>query len=269
MPEVSLIHATIRRARLRLLQMHFESGVGHIGGNLSALDTLLCLYHQVLQADDAFILSKGHAAGALYVTLWTCGQLQDEDLQQFHQDGTRLSGHPPPHGIPGILFATGSLGHGLGLATGMALGKKLKAEPGRVFCLMSDGEWDEGANWEAIIFARQHNLDNLTFIVDANGLQGWGTTQEIANLEPLAEKFRAFGLVTDEIDGHDPAALIATLRREPGGPRAIIARTVKGHGISFMEHKMEWHYLPLTAPLYEQAVREVTERCAISSAEPS
>src|SRR6476620_1229968 len=107
------IQETIRQAQLRLLKMHFESGVGHIGGNLSALDTLLCLYHHVLQADDAFVLSKGHAAGALYVTLWTCGRLADEDLRQFHQDGTRLSGHPPTKGIPEILFATGSLGHGL------------------------------------------------------------------------------------------------------------------------------------------------------------
>src|SRR5689334_9907306 len=225
MPEASIFQETIRLARLRLLKMHFESGVGHIGGNLSALDTLLCLYHHVLQADDAFVLSKGHAAGALYVTLWTCGRLADEDLRQFHQDGTRLSGHPPTKGIPEILFATGSLGHGLGLATGLALGKKLKAEPGRIFCLMSDGEWNEGSNWEALIFARQHHLDNLTFIVDANGLQGFGTTREVADLEPLAEKFRAFGLAAEEVDGHDPAALIATLCREPCGPQAVIART--------------------------------------------
>jgi transketolase len=243
MLEASTFQETIQRARLRLLRMHFESGVGHIGGNLSALDTLLCLYHRVLQADDAFVLSKGHAAGALYITLWTRGELQDDDLRQFHQDGTRLSGHPPTHGIPGVLFATGSLGHGLGLATGMALGKKLKAEPGRVFCLMSDGEWNEGSNWEAVIFARQHKLDNLTFIVDANGLQGFGTTREVADLEPLGEKFRAFGLTTEEIDGHDAEMLIATLCRESCGPRAVIARTVKGHGVSFMEHKLERNYL--------------------------
>ena len=115
----------LRDAKLRLLQMHYESGVGHIGGNLSALDLLMCLYHRVLGRDDAFVLSKGHAAGALYVTLWSMGRLSDDDLRQFHQDGTLLSGHPPPRGIAEILFATGSLGHGLGLAAGLALGEAL------------------------------------------------------------------------------------------------------------------------------------------------
>src|SRR5947209_15455709 len=127
-----------RRSRLRLLQMHFDSGVGHIGGNLSALDLLLGLYHDVLRPGDQFVLSKGHAAGALYVTLWTLGRLTDDDLKQFHRDGTLLSGHPPAHGIEDILFATGSLGHGVSLAAGLALAKQLRGEPGRVFCLTSD-----------------------------------------------------------------------------------------------------------------------------------
>jgi transketolase len=247
----------LRRARLRLLQMHYESGVGHIGGNLSALYLLMCLFHKVMRSEDAFVLSKGHSAGALYVTLWSLGRLVDDDLRQFHRDATRLSGHPPTTGIADILFATGSLGHGLSLAAGLALGNKLRARTGRVFCLTSDGEWNEGSCWEALIFIRHHRLDNVTFVVDANGLQGFGRTQDIADLEPLGDKFRSFGIQVREIDGHDPEAIVGTLR-EDGGPRAVVARTTKGRGVSFMENKMEWHYLPLTEPLYRQAVEEVS-----------
>ena len=136
--------------------MHYESQAGHIGGNLSSLDLMLVLHHEILDPDDRFVLSKGHAAGAYYVTLWTLRRLKEEDLRHFHRDGTRLSGHPPASGIDDILFATGSLGHGLSLGAGLALAKRLKAEPGRVFCLTSDGEWNEGSCWEALIFARQH-----------------------------------------------------------------------------------------------------------------
>src|SRR5262245_8097547 len=148
------------RAKSRLLQMHYESGVGHIGGNLSALDTLLCLHHCCLGEDDSFILSKGHAAGALYATFWSLGLLTDDDLRSFHKDATRLSGHPPVKGISEIPFATGSLGHGLALAAGMALGRRLGARPGRVFCLTSDGEWNEGSCWESLIFVAQQALQN-------------------------------------------------------------------------------------------------------------
>jgi transketolase len=246
-----------RLARLRLLQLHFEARVGHIGGNLSALDMLLCLYHDVLAETDQFILSKGHAAGALYVTLWTCGRLTEEDLQQFHGEGTRLSGHPPAAGVPEILFATGSLGHGPSLAAGLALAKKIKREPGRVYCLTSDGEWNEGSCWEALIFARHQKLDNLTFLVDLNGLQGFGTTREVADLEPLADRFRAFQLSTVEVDGHDSRALAAALAVSAPVPHVVIARTRKGCGVSFMEGCMEWHYLPLSAEQYGQARQEL------------
>ena len=198
-------------ARLRLLQMHFESRAGHIGGNLSCLDLLLVLHHEILDSRDKFILSKGHAAGAYYVTLWTMGRLQDADLCLFHCDGTRLSGHPPASGIDDVLFATGSLGHGVSLGAGLALAKRLKGEPGRVYCLTSDGEWNEGSCWEALIFARHQNLENLTIVVDHNGLQGFGTTREVANLEPLAEKFQAFGL---------QAAAGRRSRRRCGRPRS-------------------------------------------------
>lgn len=256
----------VRDARLRLLKMHYESGVGHLGGNLSALDILLSVYHRVMVAEDVFILSKGHAAGALYVTLFTLGLLSDEELRRFHKDDTLLSGHPPPAGIPAIPFATGSLGHGLSLAAGMALGRKLKGEGGRVFCLTSDGEWNEGSCWEALAFLVTHGLDNLVLIVDANGLQGFGRTCDVLRLEPLAQKFADFGLKTVEVNGHDHGALTTALREGNG---AVIARTIKGHGVSFMEDRMEWHYLPLSEAQYQQAVREINRECETSSASRS
>jgi transketolase len=249
--------------------MHYESGVGHIGGNLSALEILLCLHHCVLSEGDTFILSKGHAAGALYVTLWSRGMLTDDDLRLFHKDATRLSGHPPVKGIPSIPFATGSLGHGLGLAAGMALGNRFRSHLGRVFCLTSDGEWNEGSCWESLIFVTHQALDNLVLIVDANGLQGFGTTREVAGLDPLAEKFRAFGLHTTEVDGHDFEALTIALANEQPGPRAIIAKTEKGRGVSFMSNRMEWHYLPMTEDQYRQATQEVLEQCGNRSVERS
>ena len=253
----SLSPHDLARARLRLLQMHFEAGVGHIGGNLSALDLLMVVHHELMRPGDAFVLSKGHSAGALYVTLWTLGRLDDEALKTFHRDDTLLAAHPPPAGLADVLFATGSLGHGLPLSCGLALSRKLRGEAGRVWCLMSDGEWNEGSNWEALIFARQQGLANLTVIVDLNGLQGFGTTAEVANLQPLATKLRDFGWEVEEVDGHDAAAVAAAGRRAGAAPRAILATTTKGRGVSFMEDRMEWHYLPLTPELYEQAVREV------------
>lgn len=249
------------RAKVRLLQMHYQAGVGHIGGNLSAIDTLLGLYHDVLKPGDAFVLSKGHAAGALYVALWSLGRLTDEDLNTFHKDDTLLSAHPPASGLRDILFATGSLGHGPSLCCGLALARKLRGDPGRVYCLTSDGEWDEGSNWEALIFARQKALDNLTMIIDLNGLQGFGTTAEVADLGSLARKFLEFGWDVDEVDGHDIQAITASAGRSSNRPRVIIASTIKGNGVSFMANRMEWHYLPLTKELFEQAVREIEAAC--------
>jgi transketolase len=212
-----------------------------------------------MQPNDQFVLSKGHAAGALYITLWTLGRIDELELSQFHKDNTRLSGHPPPTAIPEILFATGSLGHGLSLAAGLALGKRLKGESGHVYCLMSDGEWNEGSCWEALIFACHNRLSNLSLIVDLNGLQGFGSTRDVANLEPFAEKLRAFGASTQEVDGHDWAALNRALANDAAleMPQAVVARTRKGCGVSFMEGRMEWHYLPLTDALYRQALREL------------
>ena len=247
----------IREAKARLLRMHFESGVGHIGGNLSCLDIVMYLHHELLSADDVFVLSKGHAAGALYVALWSLGRLTEEDLKSFHKDGTKLSGHPPPRWIPEIRFATGSLGHGLPLAAGVALGKQLKGAPGRVFCLLSDGEWNEGSNWEALIFAAHRKLERLTLIIDLNGLQGFGATKEVLDLGSLEEKISAFGVPAQTIDGHDLGVIAEALSSPAPGPRAVIARTTKGHGVSFMENKMEWHYLPMTEAQYRQALEEI------------
>jgi len=249
-----------RKARVRLLQMHYEAGVGHIGGNLSALDAMLYLHLRVMKRDDVFVLSKGHAAGALYITLWAVGQIADVELTQFHKDGTKLAGHPVARWHPGIPFATGSLGHGLGLAAGVALGKRLRRETGNVYCLMSDGECEEGSSWESLIFARHHGLSNLVALIDANGLQGFGRTTEVASLEPLREKIGALGLRVEEVDGHAPEGLRAPLDLPRSGPLVVVLRTTKGHGVSFMEDRVEWHYLPMTESQYRQALSEVAQR---------
>jgi len=246
----------LRRTKARLLRMHFEAGVGHVGGNLSALDAILCLHHRVMGPEDVFILSKGHAAGALYAALWSLGRLTDADLSRFHQEGTHLSGHPAPGWRPDVPFATGSLGHGLSLSCGLALGRRFKGEKGRVFCLLSDGEWNEGSTWEGLIFAAHRKLD-VVALVDLNGLQGFGSTREVADLSPLEDKLRPFGVDVGVVDGHDWAALAAELARPVQGPRVVVARTVKGRGVSFMENKMEWHYLPMTESQYRQALAEV------------
>ena len=244
-------------ARKRLLQMHFDSGVGHIGGNLSALDAMLVVFHEYLSGEDKFILSKGHSAGALYTTLWSLGRLQDQDLKLFHKDNTLLAGHPPAKGIADIPFATGSLGHGLSLAAGTALAFKLKGNDTRVVCLTSDGEWQEGSTWEALIFACHHQLFNLTVLVDHNNLQGFGSTSGVASMSPLWDRLQGFDVDLHIIDGHDPDAIRAAFEGKRQRLRVIILRTVKGQGVSFMENRMEWHYLPLTEDQYRQAIEEV------------
>jgi transketolase len=237
--------------------MHFENNVGHIGGNLSSLAAMLSLHLEVLKDEDLFVLSKGHSAGALYVTLWMLGKIPEQALTQFHKDQTRLAGHPMAGWHPGIRFSTGSLGHGLALSAGVAFAKKLKKEKGMVFCHMSDGEWQEGSTWESLIFLTHHKLDNLTLLVDFNGLQGFGSTREIASLDTLPEKIKAFGVDLMEVDGHDSAAVIQALEKKTKLPKVIILRTIKGQGISFMENKMEWHYLPMTQSQHDQAQKEI------------
>ena len=244
-------------ARKRLLQMHFESGVGHIGGNLSALDAMLIVFHEYLGVKDKFILSKGHSAGALYIALWSVGRLQDHDLKLFHKDNTLLAGHPPAKGIPDIPFATGSLGHGLSLAAGTALGFKLKDNDAKVICMTSDGEWQEGATWEALIFASHHQLTNLTVLVDHNNFQGFGSTTDVASMSPLWDRLKGFDIDLQVIDGHDPDAIRTALSGERPRLRIIMLRTVKGRGVSFMENRMDSHYLPLTEDKFLKAIEEV------------
>lgn len=252
-----LIQSNFIAARKRLLKMHFDSGVGHIGGNLSALDALLIVHHEYLNETDEFVLSKGHAAGALYVTLWSLGKLKDDDLKQFHKDGTLLPGHPPVNSLPRVAFATGSLGHGLSLAAGTALAFKLKGSEAKVICLTSDGEWQEGSTWEALIFACHNQLLNLTVIVDHNNLQGFGSTADVASMSPLWDRLKGFNVEVQIIDGHDHDAIRTSLEGERERLRVVVMRTVKGRGVSFMENKMEWHYLPLSEAQYVKAIEEV------------
>ncbi len=243
------------KARRRLLQMHFESHIGHLGGNLSALDALLTLHHRVMGPEDSFILSKGHAAGALYITLWSLGLLAEEDLKTFHADGTLLAGHPVPGWNEHIPFATGSLGHGFPAALGMALARHLNGEAGHVYCLTSDGEWQEGVMWEALIFWAHRKLCNITLFVDLNGLQGFGSTREIASMQDLGKRVESFGIPVVEIEGHDHGTIAVAAREHPGA--VILLHTVKGKGVSFMENRMEWHYLPLSGEQYAAALREL------------
>jgi transketolase len=247
----------LRQARLRLAQMHFDSGVGHLGGNLSCLDAMLVAWHEFIGGGDRFILSKGHSAGALYVALWTLGRLGEEDLLRFHRDDTLLAGHPPARGIADIPFATGSLGHGLSLAAGVALALQFKGQGGRVICLTSDGEWQEGSTWEALIFAAHHRLANLTVLVDHNGLQGFGGTAEVASMSPLWERLQGFDIERQVIDGHDLAAIRQALGASGERPRFVFLRTIKGKGISFIENRMDSHYLPLSAEHYAAARAEL------------
>lgn len=247
----------LKNARKRLVTMHYKAGVGHLGGNLSSLDAMLVVFHDFLTDQDQFVLSKGHSAGALYTALWSIGQLQDDDLDTFHKDGTLLAGHPPCQGIPLIPFATGSLGHGLSLASGTAMGWKLQARGGRVICLTSDGEWQEGSTWEALIFAAHNQLDNLTVLIDHNGLQGFGSTSDVASMTPLWDKLANHNIDISVVDGHDTQAIRSALEQPRTRPHLVFLKTVKGHGVSFMANKMEWHYLPLNQAQYEAAMSEL------------
>lgn len=248
----------LRSATKRLLRMHFEAGVGHIGGNLSVLPILLEIFHDVKLPDESVVLSKGHAAGALYVSLWTKGLLSDADLGTFHKDSTLLAGHPPATGLPEVPFATGSLGHGLALANGLALAERLRGTSRRVFCVTSDGEWNEGSMWESLVFAAHQKLGNLCLIVDRNGLQGFGRTSEVADLEPLEQRFSAFQCDVHRVNAVEYGSLQPILREYSSDrPRVVIANTVKGRGISFMQNRMEWHYLPMSREQYDQALLEV------------
>jgi transketolase len=248
--------ASLDRARRRLIDMHYRAKVGHLGGNLSCLDAMMLVHHEYLGTNDRFILSKGHSAGAFYVTLWSLGRLTDGDLDRFHQDDTLLAGHPPAKGIPDIRFATGSLGHGLSLAAGMALAAKLQGATRRVYCLTSDGEWQEGSTLEAAIFSAHQRFNNLTILVDHNRLQGFGSTDAVASMNPLHERLNGLDFEIRKCDGHDLGSIRSALAPDRHRPLLVILNTIKGRGIPHFADTMESHYLPLTAEQYAGAIAQ-------------
>lgn len=241
----------------------------HIGSAFSCVDLLTALYFNVMRIDpalpndpgrDRFILSKAHAGIGLYATLAERGFFPVEMLREYYVDGGRLAGHADSHGVAGVELSAGALGHGLAVSIGMALHAKRAGHSWRVYCLLSDGECDEGSNWEAALLAAHLGLDNLIVIIDANRFQGMGPTEEVVGLEPLAEKLRAFNFAVVEIDGHDMEAIVDALRGtpvQPNRPSAIIARTVKGKGVSFMEDTLLWHYRSPAGEELERALREL------------
>lgn len=239
----------------RLLGMHYRAKAGHVGASLSCADILTCVRFGWMRAGDELILSKGHAAAALYSTLAEAGEISEAEIGTFYLDGTRLAAHPPPGRLPGIPFATGSLGHGLSLAAGMAWGKRIRGGTERVFCVASDGELDEGSTWEAVLFSAHHALSNVTLLVDRNGLQGFGETEEVLRLEPLAAKFSAFGWAVETADGHSfPSMQTAYNHGRCGKPLVILCDTVKGRGMADVEDTVACHYLPMSAAQYERAL---------------
>lgn len=250
--------------RLKILGLYNQANAGHIGCSLSCIDLMIAILFLNKEKEDTFILSKGHAAAALYACLNVLGEISDEDLATYYLDGTTLPAHPAPGQYKGIPFATGSLGHGLPIATGIAHAAKISGEESYSFALLSDGETNEGTTWEAAHYAIQNQLDNLFMFIDKNGLQGFGATDQVLGETASPEKWRAIGFETVEIDGHDIRTIHQTITKlknhKNGLPKAIIARTVKGKGVSYMENKLEWHYLPMSADLYQQATQEVKER---------
>ena len=261
--EIEVLRSIKSECLKSILRLYKKADAGHIGASLSCLDTLIFLYFHFMNKEDKFILSKGHAALALYVVLSRKGLIDKKLLETFYNNGTSLSAHPPCNRkLDNIPFGTGSLGHGLSLASGFALSARFTNKPGRVFCLLSEGDCDEGSTWEAALFASQHRLNDLFVILDNNDLQGFGLSREVINLEPLADKWRSFNFEVAVADnGNDFESLYSAFRNlgkiNSDKPKCIIARTKKGNGISFMENKFEWHYLPMTDEQYIQALKEI------------
>jgi len=247
-------------ARIDILHMHARANSSHVGSSLSCVDLLIGLYFGVMKAGDRFILSKGHAASALYSVLAQKGVIKKSLLETYCGRDTCLGGHLSRGCVPGVEFSTGSLGHGLPAAAGMALAAKKDNLKHRVFVLLSDGECNEGSVWEAAMFASRHALDNLTAIVDYNKLQGFGSTGDVLNLEPFKAKWQAFGWQAREIDGHDFKKITTALSGAPfkkKSPSIIIAHTIKGKGVSFMENRLEWHYKSPNADQLAVALKEL------------
>jgi len=267
-PEHLPVAEFAKRIRRHVITMTARANSSHIGSALSIVDILATLYGKVMRFDakqpgwperDRFLLSKGHACAALYATLAESGFFPLDWLDEYYLNGTRLAGHVTHKGTPGVELSTGSLGHALPVACGMALAGKRDGRSYRTFVIISDGECDEGSNWEAALFAPHHGLDKLVVIVDYNKIQSLGRVKEVIDLEPLAEKWRAFGWSVREFDGHDLGALddaLGGVPFEPGKPSCIVAHTVKGKGVSFMEDKLLWHY---TAPKGDEIAAALAE----------
>lgn len=240
-----------------------------MGSGLSMADLVAVLYGEVLRVDpsnpnwperDRFLLSKGHAGAAVYAALAEVGFMDISVLDTHYQDGSVLSGHISHKGVPGVEFSTGSLGHALSVACGMAFGAKLDQHTHRVFVLLSDGECDEGSNWESILFAGHHGLDNLVVLIDYNGIQSLAPVSETLELEPFADKWRAFRWHVEEVDGHDHAAIrsaLTGLPKQAGRPTVVIAKTTKGKGVSFMEDTVLWHYRTPRGEEFDAALTEL------------
>ncbi len=258
-----------KKVRIHTLKMANSGGGSHIGSALSIADILAVLYTEILHLDpknptleqrDRFVLSKGHAGAALYATLAETGFFPVSKLATHYQDGSDLCGHVSHKGIPGVEVSTGSLGHGLSLATGMALAAKIDQKKHRIFTLLSDGECDEGSTWEAVLFAAHHHLDNLSAIIDYNKIQSLDTVADTLELEPFADKWRSFGWQVQEVDGHNHQQLqseLSSVPLEPECPSAIICHTVKGKGVSFMENTVLWHYRVPKGDEYAAALQEL------------
>ncbi|HUF74623.1 MAG TPA: transketolase, partial [Longimicrobiales bacterium] len=266
--DVAALADQARRARQRDVELVHAAGLGHIGGDLSATDILTTLYHGILRVDpsrpdapdrDRFIMSKGHCSASLYIALASRGFFPMEELATYMMPLSRLNGHPDSRRVPGVETSTGPLGHGLPVAVGAAIAAKQQRASWRVFVLTGDGELQEGSNWEAAMAAAHYGLDNLVVTVDRNMLQQGDRTETTMRLEPLADKWRAFGWSVREVDGHDHAALLEAYRSVPhetGRPSCLIARTLKGRGVSFMQDSVSWHH---KVPSQEQVAAAVAE----------
>jgi transketolase len=253
------------------LQMVHKANASHIGGALSMTDIIAVLYDSILNVDslnpknpnrDRFLLSKGHACTSLYAALALKKFFPIEDLGSYAQDGSLFLSHTN-HKIPGIELSAGSLGHALSVSCGLAISAKRKKYSWKTYCLISDGELDEGSNWEAILFAPQHNLDNLILIVDYNKIQSLGSVKEVIDLHPLKAKFKAFRWEIFEVDGHNHRSIKKALQRANNGngkPKVLIANTIKGKGISFMEGNLLWHYKSPNDQQLIDALKEVNEK---------
>lgn len=257
------------QTRTALIRIASRSGSPHIGSSLSEIEIITTLYSEILHitpatvsdpARDRFILSKGHAALGYYLVLAQHGFIPMAEVEQYAQNDTRLAAHPVYGSAPGIEATSGSLGHGLPIGLGMTLANSRNKSKARTFVLISDGECDEGSNWEAILLAGHLSLDSLTVIVDYNKIQSFGTVEEVLDLEPFADKWRAARWAVQEVNGHSFKELTEALSRVPfekGKPSVIIAHTVKGKGVPHMENKLEWHYLNVKPEALEQTLTEI------------